>query len=30
MEILTVAWDGNDALAPFLPLLDDGELEFIV
>jgi len=26
MEILTVAWDGNDALAPFLPLLRGGKL----
>jgi len=30
MEILTVARDGHDALAPFLPLLRGGKLEFIV
>ena len=30
MEILTDAWDGNDALAPFHPLLRGGKLEFIV
>jgi len=26
MEILTDERDGHDALVPFLPLLDDGEL----
>ncbi len=30
MEILTDERDGDDALAPFLPLLRGGKLEFIV
>ena len=30
MEILTDERDGDDALAPFLLLLEDAELEFIV
>ena len=30
MEILTDERDGDDALAPFIFLLEDAELEFIV